>query len=405
MYYKYFQSNTKSEVEWLTNHLNEKLQELRTSDGYQQYLQMQARFPHYSLNNCLLIMAQKPDAQHVAGYTVWSSLGRHVNAGEHGIRIMAPRTYKRNGSSQTAAPANSIESTSVLHTPMTSDSPSSNEQSDQNLQKIYLYFRPISVFDISQTSGDPLPTLAIEELQGHVDQYSILRDSLIEASPVPVRFDPIKNGAKGYYSPVANEIVVKIGMSEQQTIKTLAHEIGHSIAHSPDNLTAKEKNRAAKEIEAESIAYIVCSHYGIETDSYSFPYVGSWSSGMNDKQLSAQITGIKGSAVAIIDKTDICIRHYLSKRRNEITYQIPDGYLSIQRRSSNAPFSYHLYDTHYQETKSGELQLPPQISIQNAAEQVLLNRGFDPQDKCEIPAAQLQEHLAHSRQNVVRHMH
>ena len=126
---------------------------------------------------------------------------------------------------------------------------------------------------------------------------------------------------------------------------------------------------------------------------------------MNDKQLSAQITGIKGSASAIIDKTDICIRHYLSERRNEITYQIPDGYLSIQRGSSNAPFSYHLYNTHYQETKSCELQLPPQISIQNAAEQVLLNRGFDPQDKCEIPAAQLQEHLAHSRQNVVRHMH
>lgn len=406
MSYKSTPSDTKSEVDRLSKQLSEKMDELRTSDGYRQYLQMQAKFPHYSLNNCLLIMAQKPDAQHVAGYTVWSSLGRHVNPGEHGIRIMAPRTYKRSLTSSDSVSANPTESASGSHTAGTANSLTpSNSQPDQNQQKIYLYFRPISVFDVSQTAGDPLPTLTVEELQGRVDQYAILRDSLIEASPVPVRFDSITDGAKGYYSPVANEIVVRIGMSEKQTLKTLAHEIGHSIAHSPDNPTAKEKTRAAKEVEAESIAYIVCNHYGIETDNYSFPYVGSWSSDMDDRQLSTQITGIKGSAVAIIDKADNCIQRHLSEQRNEIAYQLPVGYLTVQRESADAPLCYQLYNTHYQETKSGELQLPPQISIRNAAEQVLLNNGLDPQNKCEFPSAQLQEDIVQTRQNAIHRMH
>lgn len=215
-------SDTKAEVEQLTIKLNEKIAKLRTSDGYRDYLRMQSRFPHYSLNNCLLIMAQKPDAQHVAGYTVWTSLGRHVNAGEHGIRIMAPRTYKRASDTENGAGTELVEA-SPKH------------------QQIHLYFRPISVFDISQTSGDPLPTLTVDELQGRVDGYGILMDSLMETSPVPVRFETITSGAKGYYSPTSNEIVVNIGMGEKQTLKTLAHEIGHAVTHSPDNPAAKEK--------------------------------------------------------------------------------------------------------------------------------------------------------------------
>lgn len=398
-------SDTKAEVEQLTVKLNEKLDELRTSDGYRNYLCMQSRFPHYSLNNCLLIMAQKPDAQHVAGYTVWASLGRHVNTGEHGIRIMAPRTYKRMPPQEIANQTDSNEVQLSAHVPRDPNADSSTDKSDQDQQKVYLSFRPISVFDVSQTSGKPLPTLTANDLQGRVDGYVILRDSLIEASPVPVRFDTITDGVKGYYSPVTNEIVIKAGMSEQQTLKTLAHEIGHAVAHSPDNLAVNEKSRAAKETEAESIAYIVCSHYGIETDDYTFPYIGSWSSEMDDRQLSAKITGIKGTAVSIIDQTDICIYRRLSEQRSAISYQIPEGYLAIKKDSTDGFIQYHLYDSSYHETKSGSLQLPPQISIQNAAEQVLLNHGIDPQNKYEIPAAQLQEHLAHSRQNVVRHMH
>ncbi len=398
-------SDTKAEVEQLTIKLNEKIAELRTSDGYRDYLRMQSRFPHYSLNNCLLILAQKPDAQHVAGYTVWSSLGRHVNAGEHGIRIMAPRTYKRMSSHEIAKPADSSDILSSVHVPRGTNANSATDKSDQDQQKVYLYFRPISVFDISQTSGDPLSSMTVEELHGRVDGYEILRDSLIESSPVPIRFDTITDGAKGYYRPITSEIVIKAGMSEQQTLKTLAHEIGHAVAHSPDNPAVKEKSRAAKETEAESIAYIVCSHYGIETDDYTFPYIGSWSSGMDDKQLSAQITGIKGTAVSIIDQTDACIQRHLSEQRTEINYQIPTGYLSIQKELTDSSIQYHMYDSAYQETQVGSLQLPPQISIQNAAEQVLLNHGMDPQDKYEIPTTQLQEQLAHSRQNTIHHMH
>ncbi len=378
-------SDTKTEVEQLTARLNEKLAALRTSDGYRDYLRMQSRFPHYSLSNCLLILSQKPDAQHVAGYTVWSSLGRHVNAGEHGIRIMAPRTYKR------PVPAES----------------SSEDPAEQPApaQQVHLYFRPISVFDISQTSGDPLPTLAVDELQGRVDGYAILRDSLMEASPVPVRFESVTSGAKGYYSPAAGEIVINVGMSEQQTLKTLAHEIGHAIAHSPDSPGVNEKNRSAKETEAESIAFIVCSHYGINTDEYSFPYIGSWSSDMDDRQLSAQITGIKGTAVSIIDKTDACIQRHLSESHTKISYRIPEGYLSVRKDSEDGSVCYRFYDTDFHETKSGESQLPPQMSIRHAAEQVLINHGMDPQDKQDFSPEQLQEHVLHSRQSVVHRMH
>ncbi len=420
-------SDTKAEVEKLTAKLNEQLSALRTSEGYLDYLRMQAKFPHYSLNNCLLIMAQRPDAQHVAGYTVWSSLGRHVNAGEHGIRIMAPRIYKRPSADVSTSHGDSTDSQSSEYSTVdkgatqkkspSTDSPSEKSDHDSNSrpsptdstvhpqQQIHLYFRPISVFDISQTSGDPLPTLSADELQGRVDGYAILQDSLMEASPVPVRFKTITNGAKGFYSPSANEIVIKPGMSEQQTLKTMAHEIGHAVAHSPDNPTARDKSRAAKETEAESIAYIVCNHYGIETDAYTFPYIGSWSSGMDDRQLAAQITGIKGSAVSIIDKTDACIQRHLSERRTEISYQIPTGYLSIQRESADGSIQYHLYDSSYQELKSSNLSLPPQISIQNAAEQVLINHGLDPQHKQEISAEQIPENIMRSRQNTVHHMH
>lgn len=402
---KHTASDTKTEVDYLATQLNKKMDELRTCDGYQDYLRMQARFPHYSLNNCLLIITQMPQATHVAGYTVWSSLGRHVKAGEHGIRIMAPRICKRAKITETSVPPSGlVESKPSVSTVVNADSKSSDTQFESQ-SDVYMYFRPISVFDISQTSGDPLPTLTVDELQGRVDGYTIFKDSLIESSPVPVRFSTIPDGTKGYYSPITNEIVIKIGMSEQQTLKTLAHELGHSVAHSPDNPIAMKKTRSDKETEAESIAYIICSHYGIETDSYSFPYIGTWASTMSNKELSARITSIKGPAVEIIDRTDDCIQRRLSEHRTEIAYQLPDGYISVQKESSRDSINYHLYDLHYQQTHSGQLHLPPQISIQAAAEQVLLNRGLDPQRKHEFPLYLLQEGISHARQDTLHHMH
>lgn len=197
------QENVRKEIDQLTEQLESGIQTLRSSDGYKDYLQMQSRFPHYSTRNCLLILAQRPDATQVAGYTVWRSLGRQVKAGEHGIRIITPHTYKKQ---------ESLSDPSV--TPNDADS-----------DKLQLYFRPTSVFDVSQTSGEPLPTLLVEELQGSVDGYEQIRNALIQVSPVPVSFETITGGAKGYYSLSEQKIVIKRGMSEMQTWKKCPHRI------------------------------------------------------------------------------------------------------------------------------------------------------------------------------------
>jgi len=382
------QENVRKEIDQLTEQLESGIQSLRCSGGYKEYLSMQSRFPHYSARNCLLILAQMPDATQVAGYTVWRSLGRQVNVGEHGIRIITPCTYKKRES--------------------LSDSSTSPEDTDSEL---HIYFRPVSVFDVSQTSGEPLPTLLVEELQGSVDGYEQIRNALIQVSPVPVSFESVTGGAKGYYSPSEQKIVIKRGMSEAQTLKTLSHEIGHATVHNPSvNPCAKDKTTVERETEAESIAFLVCAHYGIATNDYTFPYVGSWSTGMSDKELLSRITSIKWAAASIIDQTDAAIERQRSEQRATVSYQIPSGFLTIDRLSDpsnhyGGQISYHFYDTNRKSGESGVLQLPPQISIQNAAEQVLINHGFAPQDKSEISSAQIAEEIKRERQATVRRQH
>lgn len=382
------QENKQKEIDRLTTQLEAGIQALRTSDGYKDYLQVQSRFPHYSARNCLLILAQKPDATQVAGYTVWRSLGRQVKAGEHGIRIITPHTYKKESPSDTSVTS-----------------------SDADSDTIHLYFRPVSVFDVSQTSGDPLPTLLVEELQGSVDGYERIQSALVSISPVPVSFESITDGSKGYYSLSEQKIVIKRGMSEVQTLKTLSHEIGHATVHNPDqNPSFQEKTTAERETEAESIAFLVCAHYGITTDDYSFPYVGSWSTAMTDKELLSRITSIKGAAVSLIDQTDAAIERQRSEQRNSVAYQIPTGFLTVDRlNDSSSPsdghIAYHFYDVNHGSGASGILQLPPQISIQNAAEQILINHGLDPQDKIEISSAQIAEEIKRARQATARRQH
>lgn len=383
------QEPRQKEIDRLTAQLETGIQTLRSSEGYKEYLQLQSRFPHYSARNCLLILAQKPDATQVAGYAVWRSLGRQVKAGEHGIRIITPHTYKK----------------------MEPPSDPSAAPDDSRSDNLHLYFRPTSVFDVSQTSGEPLPTLLVDELQGSVDGYERLQSALVSISPVPVSFESIADESKGYYNPFEQKIVIKRGMSEVQTIKTLSHEIGHATVHNPSKTSSSQKKTAAaRETEAESIAFLVCAHYGIATDDYSFPYIGGWSAEMTDKELLARITSIKGSAVSIIDQTDAAIERQRSEQRSSVAYQIPTGFLTVDRlNDSSSPsdghIAYHFYDVNHESGASGILQLPPQISIQNAAEQVLLNNGLDPQDKAEISSTQIAEEIKCARQTTVRRQH
>lgn len=380
------QENVRKEIDQLTEQLEAGIQSLRCSDGYKEYLQVQSRFPHYSARNCLLILAQKPDATQVAGYTVWRSLGRQVNAGEHGIRIITPHTYKKR------------------------EPPSDpSESPEDTASELHLYFRPTSVFDVSQTSGEPLPALLVDELQGSVDGYERIQSALISISPVPVSFESITDGSKGSYSPSEQKIVIKRDMGEIQTLKTLSHEIGHAIVHDPSaNPCAKEKTAAERETEAESIAFLVCAHYGIATDDYSFPYIGGWSTGMTDKELLSRITSIKGAAVSLIDQTDAAIERQRSEQRGSVAYQIPTGFLVVERSgnpSYDGSITYRFYDTNYRPATSGLLELPSQISIQNAAEQAMINHGLNPQGKIEISSTQIEEKIQHERQATVRRQH
>lgn len=383
------QDGNKAETDRLAEQLKNGITALRSSNGYKKYLEVQARFPHYSARNCLLILSQMPEATQVAGYAVWRSLERQVSAGEHGIKIIAPHTYKKSQEAHHAV-----------------DSSASVSETDPQI--IHLYFRPTTVFDVSQTSGEPLPTLLAEELKGTVDGCQRIRDALISVSPVPVRFDTITDGAKGYYSPSDQEIVIKTGMSDVQTIKTLAHEIGHATVHAPDSLEQK-KTTAERETEAESIAYIVCSHYGISTDDYSFPYIAGWASGMNDRELLAQITSIKGAAADLMDQVDAAIERRQSEQREKTAYKIPSGYVTTCRvkDASGQPdgdLAYQFYTSDYKQTASGMISLPPQISIQAAAEQVLINHGLDPQKKYEVSFTQISESAELERRNAVRRM-
>lgn len=383
------QDINKSETDRLTEQLKNGIAALRSSEGYQKYLQVQSRFPHYSARNCLLILSQMPEATQVAGYAVWRSLGRQVSAGEHGIRIIAPHTYKK-----------SQEEHQVTD--------SSVPASETDSKEIHLYFRPTTVFDVSQTSGDPLPTLLVEELKGTVDGYQQIRDALISVSPVPVRFDKITDGAKGYYSPADQEIVIKTGMSDIQTVKTLAHEIGHATVHAPGSSDQK-KTTAERETEAESIAYLVCGHYGIPTEEYSFPYIGGWSSGMSDKELLTRITSIKGAAADLMDQVDAAIERRQSEQREKIAYKTPSGYITASRIKDSfgqpsGDISYQFYSFDYKQTTSGTTSLPPQISIQAAAEQILINHGLDPQKKYEVSFTQISESAELERRNAVRRM-
>lgn len=376
-------------IDQLAEQLKKGITALRNSDGYKKYLEVQARFPHYSARNCLLILSQMPEATQVAGYTVWRSLGRQVSAGEHGIKIIAPHTYKK-----------STEAHQVT------DSSASASETDS--EEIRLYFRPTTVFDVSQTSGAPLPTLLVEELKGTVNGYQQIRDALISVSPVPVHFDAIAGGAKGYYAPSSQEIVIKTGMSDAQTIKTLAHEIGHATVHAPSSSDQK-KTAAERETEAESIAYMVCSHYRISTDDYSFPYIAGWASGMNDRELLVRITGIKGAAADLIDRTDAAIERRQSEQRENIAYKTPSGYITASRVKDSfgqpsGDISYQFYLSDYKQTTSGTTSLPPQISIQAATEQILINHGLDPQKKYEVSFTQISESAERTCRDTMRRM-
>lgn len=288
--------NSQEKMKELTDKLEEGIKELYQSEKYRNYLITMAKFHNYSYRNVALITMQKPDATKIAGYNAWKSkFNRQVKKGEKGIQILAPARYKTKVEVEKIDP--------VTQKPI-KDSTGQIVKELIEIEKPY--FRSVYVFDISQTEGEPLPEL-INELTGNVEQYNIFFPSLQKVSPYPIEFEDMTGKTKGYCNYFEGRIAIKNGMDEKQNIKTAIHEITHATLHTP-NITfppepeEKRATRETREVEAESVAFIVCEHYGINTSDYSFGYIASWSSDKELTELKNSLTTIQETAKKLIDK-------------------------------------------------------------------------------------------------------
>lgn len=260
------------------------VRDIFSSDNYKNYIQTMSKFPSYSINNCILIASQKPDATYVCGFKKWQEFGRVVNKGSHGIMIIAPIKVKANTKEQVFDENNR---------PVFDDA---GKPVSEEVVKEFQSFRPAYVFDYADTSGDPLPSI-VSMLDEKVDSFEQLKDVLLLVSPVPVTFEAIESGANGFFSPSEQRIVVKENLPELQTIKTMIHEIAHaSLGHG----SKEDKwDRKTKEVQAESVAYWVSQMLGLDTSEYSFGYIGGWSKDKEISELKESLDLIKTTADSI----------------------------------------------------------------------------------------------------------
>ena len=283
----------KQKVKEITDRLEEGLKELFESEKYKSYLSTMSKFHNYSFNNTLLIAMQKPEATLVAGYKAWQkNFGRHVNKGEKAIRILAPMPYTIKEERDKLDPVTGE---------MTFDENGMPQK--EEVEVTIPAFRVVSVFDVSQTDGKPIPELEAQELLSAVEGYENFVQALMNVAPVPIGFEDIPGDSKGYFHTTENRIAVQENMSESQTLKTMVHETAHSMLHNKEisqDIDAPVKDRNTKEVEAESIAYTVCQHFGIDTSDYSFGYIAGWSSGKDMKELKSSLDTIRRTSSELI---------------------------------------------------------------------------------------------------------
>ena len=292
----------KKEMDEITAKLEKGVQDVFASDDYKKLLNVMAQMPHYSVNNQILIMLQNPQATLCNSFSGWKKQNRFVKAGEKGLRILAPAPYQMEKEQEKLD-----KNGQVIRD-------KDGEPVKETVKVTVNAFKPVSTFDISQTDGEPIPQLGVSELIGSVEGYQTLMEAIKDASPVPIGFENIESGAKGYYHMADHRIAIQEGMSEVQTVKTALHEIAHAKYHSIEAQEASgdKKSKAQKECEAESIAMVCAAHYGIDTGDYSFGYVAGWSSGKETPELKESLQTIRQGACEIIDAID--------KRIQELTY-------------------------------------------------------------------------------------
>lgn len=268
------------------------VEELFTSNRYQEFLKTMAKFHNYSFNNTMLIAMQRPDATLVTSYKNWQSMGRQVMKGEKGITIIALAPYKK------------MKEKEVLDENQRPIMGTDGKPKTEQVEVTVPHFKAVTVFDIAQTSGEPIQTLAPELLTAAVQDFDSFMQAIQKISPVPIRFDEIDGNANGYYHNADKEIVIKKGLSESQTLKTAIHETAHAKLHDKEIMESLgvEKDRLTKEVEAESVAYCVCSSFGLDTSDYSFPYIAGWSSSREMKEMKASMDVIRKTAGEMIDQ-------------------------------------------------------------------------------------------------------
>ena len=352
---------SKDRMREIVDSIENGIKELFESDKYRKYLATMSRFHRYSVNNTMLIYMQRPDATHVAGFNKWrDQFGRNVLKGEKGIRIIAPTPYKKKVEEiktdpETNAPVLDADGKAII------------EEKEIRISM----FKVVSVFDVSQTAGKPLPQLAAD-LSGNVQQYEVFMEALRRASPVPIEIKPVAHDTDGFFSIKAQSITIRAGMSEVQTVCAAVHEIAHAKLHDYEHMTELaddgetilvpgEKSRNTEEVEAESISYAVCQYYGIETGENSFGYIATWSKGKELKELRASLETINKTASELItdidrhfaeickergiDREDLAAAEQPSVEAQEVEklYMVDnDKYIHVQR--SDTGIDYTIYD-------------------------------------------------------------
>lgn len=292
----------------ITDRLEQGITELFESERYKEYLRVMARFHRYSFRNTVLIALQKPDATRLAGFQAWKRFGRHVKKGEKGIKVIAPTPYKKTVEVDKVDPHTRKPILDADGKPL-----------KEKKEVLVPYYKVTSTFDLSQTEGKPLPSIATP-LVGDVDRYEIFMRALENVSPVPISFEDIASSAHGYYDREEKRIAIREGMSQRQTLKTLVHEISHAKLHDFDLNAPKDKwpkiDRETMECQAEAVAFVCCERFGLDSSDYSFGYIAGWSSGRELKELRTSLEIIRDAAAEIIDGVE---EHMLDLWQEQVT--------------------------------------------------------------------------------------
>ena len=319
--------NTKDkdeEMRQITQRLEEGIREYLTSEHYVHYLDTMSKFHKYSVNNILMIAMQRPDASLVAGYTAWQkNFHRNVKKGEKGIRIIAPQKQE-------------VKRRRVKIDELTKQ-PLVDLKGDQVMETFTVTipkFRMTTVFDISQTVGEPLPEIRVSELTRQVPGFERFSEAFKRAAPIPVRFEMMEPDTRGYYDGATQEIVIRSGMSDAQTMKTMIHEMAHALMHDPTKMQ-EIPDSATREVQAESVAYTVCAHFGLDTSDYSFPYISAWSGTREPDTLRASMEQIRSTASGCIGAIERQMRQM--DREKECT-ELSDRIMQLYREVT--PYTY-----------------------------------------------------------------